>query len=106
MLTARTTAAPATGPELVKSRSGARVFEEFCLIHESCRHFRRRLRSRRGLRAVGNAVTQCSLRRDAELREDGDAGTHDRAHGFGEISRAVEFDHVGAAFLDQANGGA
>jgi hypothetical protein len=44
------------------------------------------------------------LRRDPELPEDRDAGAGERADRLGEIGRAVELDHVRAAFLDQADG--
>src|SRR5262249_30877177 len=104
MLTARTTAAPAIGPELVKSMSEAPASCKS--LPCSCRQFRRNLCSRRGLRAVRNAVSQRGLRRDAELCEHGDTGTHQRAHALWKIGGAVELNHVCATLLDQPYGGA
>ncbi len=81
----------------------ARIFEQLGFRHELRRHFRRCLRARRRLRAVGDAVLQGGLRGDAELREDRDACTHEGAHRVGEIGGAVELDHVRAAFLHQSD---
>ena len=87
-------------------KRGARILQKLRLLHELRRHLGRRLRSGRGLGAVGNAISQRSLRRDSELGEDRNAGAGKRTHRLGKIGRAVELDQVGAAFLDQANGGA
>ena len=45
------------------------------------------------------------MRRDAELRPDGDAGSHDCPHRVGKRGRAIELDHVRPCLLDDADCG-
>ena len=82
-------------------KTGARGFEKLCLFDKLCRRFAARLRLRRILRAIGNAVFGGRLRRQAELRENRDALADQRAHDLGKFGGGIDLDHVGAAVLDQ-----
>src|SRR5690242_21867160 len=67
--------------------TGAGAFQKLCLFNQSSGRFGARLRSRRILRAVWNAVFARSLWSETELREHRNTGVDQCAHNFRKFRR-------------------